>query len=84
MSICAELLVAARQNPKGVRFTDLCALATCFGWEFDRTKGSHHVYKKRGHRSLMNFQEDSGKAKAYQVRQLIAAIDEMAGEADEK
>ena len=82
MPPCEDLLAKAKANPKGVRFTDLCALATCYGWVFDRRGGSHHIYKRTGHSQLMNFQEDNGKAKAYQVRQLIRAIEALSGESD--
>ncbi|MEX2181736.1 MAG: type II toxin-antitoxin system HicA family toxin [Gemmatimonadaceae bacterium] len=53
----------------------MCTLAECFGWTFDRSSGSHHIYKRLGDRRLMNFQEVRGMAKPYQVRQLLRAID---------
>ncbi|MBX9928485.1 MAG: type II toxin-antitoxin system HicA family toxin [Gemmatimonadaceae bacterium] len=77
MSDCDDLLSKARNNPQGVRFSDICALATCFGWVFDRASGSHHIYKKAGHRIAMNFQDVRGMAKPYQVRQLLRAIDSL-------
>lgn len=77
MSDCEELLEKARNSPNSLRFTELCQLAECFGWEFARQKGSHALYKRRGSTQLMNFQNDKGKAKDYQVRQLVDAIDEL-------
>jgi hypothetical protein len=61
-------------------FEEICALAEAFGFVFKRQDGtSHRVY---GHPSLshlmggfQNFQECKGKAKPYQVRQLLKAID---------
>jgi hypothetical protein len=80
MANCERLLEAARANPAGVRFTEICALAECFGWTFSRQAGSHRLYKRKGDPNLMNFQDRNGRAKAYQVRQLVAAIDEQRAE----
>ena len=77
MRSCAELLGRARSNPRGLRFTELCALAECYGWEFDRSRGSHHIYKRAGYIRVMNFQDIGGAAKPYQVRQLLHAIDAL-------
>ncbi|HSU15635.1 type II toxin-antitoxin system HicA family toxin [Longimicrobium sp.] len=81
MADCEKLLEAARANPAGLRIAEACTLAECFGWTFARQAGSHRLYKRQGNPNLMNFQEDrNGKAKAYQVRQLIAAIEELGTE----
>lgn len=80
MLTCADRLARARANPRGVRFADLCALATCHGWLFDRQAASHRIYKRVGHARLMNFQNHAGMAIPYQVRQLIRAIDAIKGE----
>jgi hypothetical protein len=77
MATCRSLLEAAQGNPAGVRFTELCQLAECFGWEFARQKGDHRLYKRSGTKQLMNFQDSDGKAKVYQVRQLLAVIDDL-------
>ena len=62
-----------------MRFSELCQLAECYGFTFARQKGSHCMYKKPGQIGLMNFQDDGGKAKEYQVKQLLAVIEELAG-----
>ena len=84
MSECGDLLAKARNNPRGVRFADLCALAVCFGWVLDRSSGSHHIHKKLGHRLAMNFQDVRGMAKPYQVRQLLRAIESPQGDDSEQ
>lgn len=56
---------------------ELCQLAECFGFELARQEGSHRIYKRAGHRELMNFQDVNGKAKSYQVKQLLEVIDEI-------
>ena len=72
----AKLLRLARTNPGSLRFSDLCKLAEAFGFAFQRQKGSHRVHAHDGTRQIMNFQNDRGMAKAYQVRQFLAAIDQ--------
>lgn len=71
----AKLAQLARNSPGGLRFSDLCRLAEAFGFVFQRQKGSHRVYAHDGHREIMNFQNDRGSAKAYQVRQLLDCVD---------
>ena len=44
---------------------------------FAREKGSHRLYKRPAAPRPMNFQEgENGTAKTYQVRQLLAWIEE--------
>ena len=74
---CEEYLAVARNNPRGLSFAQLCTLAECYGFEYSRTKGSHQIFKRPGFMSIMNFQDVGGKAKAYQVKQLLSAIDEL-------
>ncbi len=71
----ARLFQLARNNPGGLRFSDLCRLAEAFGFELQRQKGSHRIYAHDGLRQIMNFQDDRGSAKAYQVRQLLDCAD---------
>ncbi|OIO06188.1 MAG: hypothetical protein AUJ52_12715 [Elusimicrobia bacterium CG1_02_63_36] len=70
-----KLLQRARQNPSGLRFSELCKLAEAFGFTLQRRKGSHRIYAMDRLREIMNFQDDAGKAKAYQVRQLLDCVD---------
>jgi hypothetical protein len=81
---CIKVLDGAREKPEGVGFSDLCALAECYGWVFARQRGSHWMFKRAGNPRLMNFQETTnGRAKPYQVRQLLDAIDGLADEEEE-
>jgi predicted RNA binding protein YcfA (HicA-like mRNA interferase family) len=75
----AELLSKARANPAGLRLSEACALAEAFGWTLARSaSGSHRIYKRSGTMRLVVLQERAdGKAKAYQVRQIIRLIDEL-------
>jgi hypothetical protein len=40
----------------------------------EHTRGSHHIFSKLSLDELINLQEDGGKAKAYQVRQVRSLI----------
>lgn len=56
-----------------ISFRDLCQLLLKLGFE-EHTRGSHHIFSKLNVEELINLQEDSGKAKAYQVRQVRSLI----------
>ena len=71
-------LDAIRRNPGGVRFSDLCRLCDRYFGE-PRQKGtSHRVYRTPWPGNpRVNIQNDRGMAKAYQVRQVIKAIEKL-------
>jgi hypothetical protein len=79
---CDELLQRARSDPRSLRYRELCQLAECFEFVFKRQKGSHAIYSRPAFPRLMNFQDVKGMAKPYQVRQLLAAIDELTEQDD--
>lgn len=48
-----------------------------------RIKGSHHIYKIPGIPGGVNIQDNGhGKAKAYQVKQVLKAIEKVKGAED--
>jgi hypothetical protein len=51
----------------------MCGLLRCLGFE-ERTRGSHHVFRRAGVEELINLQRDGDKAKVYQVRQVRAVL----------
>lgn len=67
-----------RRNPRGVRFRDLARVCdACFGEPRQRT-GSHRVYRTPWPGDpRVNIQSAKGMAKAYQVRQVIQAIERL-------
>ena len=79
MAKCEKLLIKARNSPDNLRFAEVCSLAECYGWVFVGGSGAHRVYLNaaigNAVGSMMNFQSRKGKAKAYQVKQLLDAID---------
>ncbi len=70
-----ELLEELKANPKRVRFARVCKIAEAFGFETRKGSGSHRVYFRDGVREILNFQDDEGWAKPYQVRQFIKIIE---------
>ena len=71
-----------RRNPAGVRFSELCRVCAHYFGE-PRQKGtSHRIYKTpwKGD-PRVNVQNAKGKAKAYQVRQVLRAIERIEYEA---
>ena len=67
----AKLLVAIRNNPKDVRFSDACKVAGWLGFTAKGGKGDHCVFQRPGELFSLNFQNRGGKIKPYQARQLI-------------
>jgi hypothetical protein len=57
----------------GILFDQLCGLMHSLGFE-ERTRGSHHIFRKQGVEEKINLQRDNNHAKRYQVRQVRAVI----------
>lgn len=76
-----KLLAAIRQNPKSVRFQDLVKVCEHYFGAPHQRGTSHQVYKTPWPGDpRVNIQEgEGGKAKLYQVRQVLAAIDKLEG-----
>jgi len=72
-----KLLKAMREHPGGVAFADAKKVAEYF-FGNGRQTGSHVVFKMPwAGDPRINLQNDNGEAKAYQVRQLMAAVDKL-------
>lgn len=74
-----ELLDEMRTNPAGVRFTDACKVVTHFLGKPRQKGSSHHVWKMpwAGDPRINLQPGQGGKAKPYQVRQAVQAIDRL-------
>jgi hypothetical protein len=67
-----------RQNPKDVRFNDLCKVCDHFFGKPRQSGGSHRIYKTPWQGDpRINIQKHKGKAKAYQVKQVLLAIERL-------
>ena len=70
-----RLLKKAISNPDNIRFSEIIGLAEAFGFKLSRVKGSHHIFIHHQTRELLNFQNVSGMAKPYQVKQLLKIVE---------
>jgi hypothetical protein len=71
-----DLRILVQQNPKDVRFSELCRICDHFFGEPRHKKSSHRVYKTPWQGDpRVNIQNNKGKAMAYQVKQVLLAIE---------
>lgn len=76
MATIADLIARMRENPGNVRYTDLCKVCEHFFGQARQTSGSHRVYKTPWIGDpRVNIQNSKGCAKAYQVKQVLKAIE---------
>jgi predicted RNA binding protein YcfA (HicA-like mRNA interferase family) len=68
-----RLRILEGKSDANIHFDDLRHLLEWLGFE-ERTRGSHHIFRKRGVRELINLQQEGSKAKVYQVRQVRLVI----------
>ena len=73
-----EILLQMKRNPKDIRFSDLCKICEFYFGEARQSGSSHRVYKTpwRGD-PRVNIQNNKGKAKAYQVKQVLMAVEKL-------
>lgn len=73
-----EIIAEMAHNPKGVRFIDLCRVCDHFLGNPRHSSGSHRVYKTPWQGDpRINIQNDKGRAKAYQVKQVLLALEKL-------
>jgi hypothetical protein len=74
-----------RRNPAGVRFSELCRVCDRYFGQPRQVGTSHRIYKTPWQGDpRVNIQESKGMAKAYQVRQVLKAIERLQHEHDEE
>ena len=61
------------RSDANIDFSDLRALLLHLGFE-ERTRGSHHIFRRADVEERINLQRQGNKAKPYQVRQVRAVI----------
>ena len=78
MAKVEEIVANMRRNPKGIRYRDLCKVCDFYFGEARQSGSSHRIYKTPWPGDpRVNIQNAGGMAKAYQVRQLLKAIDRL-------
>lgn len=70
-----KLLQKLLSGTMNVRFSEAVALAEAFGFQLDRINGSHHIFIHQDIPELLNLQNVKGKAKPYQIKQLLQLIE---------
>ena len=78
MSDIKRLVEAMKNAPINVRYADLCKVCDHYFGKTRQESGSHRMYMTPWQGDpRVNIQNEKGKAKAYQVRQVLKAIDKM-------
>lgn len=73
-----DLLEKIRRNPRNVRYSDLCKVCDHVFGEPRQKKSSHRIYKTPWEGDpRVNIQNSKGKAKIYQVKQVLLAIEKL-------
>lgn len=78
MDKIAELIKNMQDSPCNVKFSDLCKVCEHYFGEARQLGTSHRIYKTPWIGDpRVNIQDNKGKAKAYQVRQVLKAIEKL-------
>lgn len=78
MSSVTQIIVKMRSSPANVRYQDLVKICTSYFGEARQSASSHAVFRTPWQGDpRVNIQNDNGKAKQYQVKQVLKAIDKM-------
>jgi hypothetical protein len=66
------------ENSKGIKYNDLCKVCDHYFGEARQQSTSHRIYKTPWQGDpRVNIQNKNGKAKAYQVKQVLSAISKL-------
>ena len=68
-----RLRILQGKSDANINFDELRHLLRWLGFE-ERTRGSHHIFRRHGVRELINLQREGSKAKVYQVRQVRKVV----------
>ena len=83
MAQVEAILAQRRRNPKGVCFGDRCQVCDFFFGKARQRGSSHRVYQMPWPGDpRVNIQNDKGMANAYQVKQVLKAIERLEAQRD--
>lgn len=78
MANLEKILAQMRNNPNGISFNDLSKVCEAYFGEPRQSGSSHRIFKTPWQGDpRINIQNDSGKAKPYQVKQVLLAIEKL-------
>jgi hypothetical protein len=73
-----DILEQIKRNPQDVRFADLCRICDLYFGKARQSGSSHRIYRTPWPGDpRVNIQNNKGKAKAYQVKQVLMAIEKL-------
>ena len=85
MASSSKILDQMRREPANVRFGDLKKVCEQYFGKPRQAGTSHAIFKTPWTGDpRINIQDDKGKAKVYQVRQVLLAIDKLEGICNER
>ena len=85
MAAIDDTLRQMKLTPKDVRFSLLCAVCDHFFGAPRQSRTSHRIYKTPWQGDpRVNIQNHKGRAKAYQVKQVLLAIERLEVDHDSK
>jgi hypothetical protein len=81
MAKVEKIIAAMKENPSNIRFSDLVKVCKHYFGEPRQSGTSHQVYKTPwpGDPRVNIQKHKSGKARPYQVRQVLQAIEKLEG-----
>ena len=81
MGDAEKIIAQMKQSPSNVRFANLCKVCEHFFGKARQESTSHKVYKTPWQGDpRVNIQNDKGRAKTYQVNQVLKAIEKLEGQ----
>jgi hypothetical protein len=83
MATIKDILKKMADSPQNIRFTELCKVCDSYFGAARQQGSSHRVYKTPWQGDpRVNIQNNKGKAKAYQVKQVLKAIERLNNESN--
>jgi hypothetical protein len=85
MADIEDILIMMNRNPGDIRFNDLCKVCEFYFGKARQSGTNHRIYKTPWPGDpRVNIQNNRGKGKAYQVRQILKAIEKLEEKHDAK
>jgi len=75
-----------KNNPRGIRYAELIRVLRDLGFEETRSRGSHHVFRRRGGPSLLIVKPHGGRrlCAIADVKKVIEFLEQSQEEPDER
>jgi hypothetical protein len=78
MAKIEDFLLQMKRSPQNVRYRDLCKVCDFYFGNPRQASSSHRIYKTPWQGDpRISIQNHKGKAKAYQVKQVLMAIEKL-------